>query len=193
MDPRLYVLHWTYFATFLLRLFGPRAEPAAARVEPGPSATAPGARLMLVGHAVGFFLMYFGMGRALGLRRGQPTVWGANECLGTALIVAGALLNAWTLTVFRSWRLLARIESGHELCTGGPFRFVRHPIYAGLILLALGTLAFLPDVHVLPGAALVACFGDLRARAEERVLLQAFGPAYADYSRRTARFVPGIY
>ena len=193
MDARLYVLHGFYFATFLLRLFGARGAATAKPTTTEAQAAAPGARLMLVSHAFAFFLLYFGMGWALGLRRGQTPSWGLGECLGTALIAAGALLTLWTLPVFRSWRLLAHIESGHELCTEGPFRLVRHPIYAGLVLLALGTLTFLPDVRVLPGVLLVALVGDLRARTEERVLLQAFGPAYSEYSARVARFVPGVY
>jgi protein-S-isoprenylcysteine O-methyltransferase Ste14 len=43
------------------------------------------------------------------------------------------------------------------------------------------------------GAGLVVLGGDLRARAEERVLLAAFGERYCDYIKRTSRLIPGLY
>ncbi len=45
----------------------------------------------------------------------------------------------WALDYFRSWRFRAKLDEGHQLATGGPFRLLRHPIYMGLNLLALGS------------------------------------------------------
>jgi protein-S-isoprenylcysteine O-methyltransferase Ste14 len=89
--------------------------------------------------------------------------------------------------------LAARIELGHELCTAGPFRWVRHPIYLAMDLLAIGTWLWAPTALVAVGAALVVLAGDLRGRTEERLLHQAFGESYDRYQRRAWRFVPGIY
>jgi protein-S-isoprenylcysteine O-methyltransferase Ste14 len=63
----------------------------------------------------------------------------------------------------------------------------------GLNLLALGTAIWAPTVFVWAGFALIALASDLRARSEERLLRDAFGDVYADYCRRTKRFVPGVY
>jgi len=60
-------------------------------------------------------------------------------------------------------------------------------------LLAVGTLLWLPDPLVALGTVLVALGGDLRARAEEKVLLAVFGDRYREYGRRVKRFVPGVY
>jgi len=107
--------------------------------------------------------------------------------------VAAAALLAWALLVFRSWRLLARIERGHQLCTTGPFRLVRHPIYLAFTLLAVGTFLWAPTVLVLVGVALVALTGDLRARTEERLLCEVFGDEYRQYQGRVPRTIPGLY
>jgi protein-S-isoprenylcysteine O-methyltransferase Ste14 len=63
----------------------------------------------------------------------------------------------------------------------------------GLNLLALGSAIWAPTWTLWIAAVLMAVGGDLRARAEERILERAFGSTYRDYCRRTPRFVPGIY
>jgi len=112
---------------------------------------------------------------------------------GGVAILAAAGLAGWTLAVFRSWRLRARIESEHELCTAGPFRWVRHPIYLAMDLLAVGSWLWVPTAATAVGAALVALGGDLRGRSEERLLHSAFGERFDRYRRRVRRFLPGIY
>ncbi len=99
----------------------------------------------------------------------------------------------WALVYFRSWRFRAAVDKGHELATGGPFRILRHPIYMGLNMLALGTALWVPTTILWAAFVLMAIGSDLRARAEETVLTQAFGPSYLEYCTRTRRFVPGIY
>jgi protein-S-isoprenylcysteine O-methyltransferase Ste14 len=69
---------------------------------------------------------------------------------------------------------------------------VRHPIYTGIVLGALGwALAWL-SVAGAAYAALLAVFFDRKARREERWLRSRF-PDYAAYAHRVRRFIPGIY
>jgi len=63
----------------------------------------------------------------------------------------------------------------------------------GLNLLAVGTAVWIPTPIILAATALMIVGGDIRARAEEGILLAAFGDAYRDYAARTKRFFPGIY
>jgi len=63
----------------------------------------------------------------------------------------------------------------------------------GLNLLALGTALWVPTAIVWAAFVLMAIGSDLRARAEEPLLRQAFDSAYREYCARTRRFVPGIY
>ncbi|PYS62226.1 MAG: hypothetical protein DMF74_14030 [Acidobacteria bacterium] len=112
---------------------------------------------------------------------------------GSLVIAGGAALVVSALVYFRSWRFRATVDKSHQLATGGPFRILRHPIYMGLNLLALGSALWMPTAIVWAAFVLMAIGSDLRARAEETVLKQAFGPSYREYCVRTRRFIPGIY
>lgn len=74
-----------------------------------------------------------------------------------------------------------------------PRWFARHPIDAGLNLLAVGTAIWVPSLLVWLGAVLMALGSVLRVRAEERLLAGEFGVDYAAYRARTSRFIPGVY
>jgi protein-S-isoprenylcysteine O-methyltransferase Ste14 len=192
--PLIYVFHIAFYLLFLLRLAGGRGappEPAGAADAPAPAAAHP-VRLVLL-HSAAFAVLYFGLGQAVLSRRPTRLLFAPHPILGAAIIVAGCGLLAWALLVFRSWRLLARIERGHQLCTTGPFRLVRHPIYLALDLLALGTLVWVPTWIILIGVILTVLAGDLRARGEERLLCEVFGDAYRQYQVRVPRTVPGLY
>jgi protein-S-isoprenylcysteine O-methyltransferase Ste14 len=149
--------------------------------------------LLLHGLAAG--VLYHGIARAVLVppAAADPFLVSPQPTAGAFLMLAAVALAAWALAVFRSWRLAARIDRGHELCTTGPFRRVRHPIYLAMDLLALGSWLWAPTATVALGVVLVALAGDLRARTEERLLHQAFGPAYDSYLRHARRFLPGIY
>lgn len=62
-----------------------------------------------------------------------------------------------------------------------------------LNLLAIGTAVWSPTPILLVAAALMMIGSDVRGRAEERLLVSAFGDAYRVYAKRTARFFPGLY
>lgn len=111
---------------------------------------------------------------------------------GAGTIVAGAALLTWSLAALRSWRFLPEIEPDHELCTTGPFALVRHPTYLALDLLGLGSLIWHVSVPMAVAAALLVLGGDLRARVEERALVESFGDRYRDYMMRVPRMIPGL-
>ena len=136
--------------------------------------------------------MYAGIGAVVVPRR-VPEWFDGQRLVGAAVIGLAALLVMWTLVSFRSWRVRAKIEPGHQLATDGPFRLVRHPIYLGVDLMVLGTALWIPARLVWLGLLLVAVGGDLRARAEEALLEKTFGERYQEYRSRTYRFVPWVY
>ena len=111
---------------------------------------------------------------------------------GLLLAVAGALLVARARAdLGQAWSLAPMADAG--LVTSGVYRFVRHPIYLGLALLATGeALAF----GSWP-AFLVVLFGIVpsfawRARAEEAVLSRVFGERYEAYRQRTRMIIPRL-
>lgn len=186
------LLHALFFSPFVLRLlWTPRAADGPRAL--GEGRVVPGSRALVAFHALGFGMAYFGIGAALLSRPAAGWLFPARPAAGAVIIIFASALAAWSLFVFRSWRLEARIDAGHELCTRGPFGLVRHPIYLATDLLFLGTLVWLPTVTIALGAFVSFAAADLRARAEERLLLSAFAEAYQAYSGRVRRFVPGLY
>ncbi len=111
------------------------------------------------------------------------------------LLIAGYAFSLWALITNRFFSTVVRIQRdrGHTVVSSGPYRFVRHPGYAGGLLyyvmtpLLLGTLwGFVP---VLIEVALLV----LRTALEDRTL-QAELPGYADYARRVRyRLIPGVW
>lgn len=198
-DIRIYVAHAVFWVIFAIgdlaarrvvrKSDAPRVPPPSGSAEP---LRAPRAGLLVAIHMVAFALMYSGIGNAVFGRR-LPATTTLVRALGAAVIVAGALFAAWARMSFASWRFRAQLDAGHQLATGGPFRIVRHPIYAALDLLALGTALWIPTPMTWTGAALMIVGGDLRARGEEPLLERAFGDEYRAYMQRTPRFIPGIY
>lgn len=194
-DFGIYALHlgfWTSFGVTKML----RAKSASAPATTSPTAAtpiiAPYSRAILAFHTLALGVMYFGLGNAVIPNR-VPQWFAGQQMVGAAIIAAGAALACWALLYFRSWRFRAQLDAGHTLATGGPFAWLRHPIYGGLNLLAIGSAVWVPTPMLWAAVALMAVGGDLRGRAEERILLQAFGSEYEQYQQRTRRFLPGLY
>jgi protein-S-isoprenylcysteine O-methyltransferase Ste14 len=84
------------------------------------------------------------------------------------------------------------IPQTRKLVTGGPYRLVRHPVYVGEILGALGLVVWAATVpKTLVFLLFVGC-EVYRALQEERLLMFAF-PEYAEYALKTARFIPWLF
>jgi protein-S-isoprenylcysteine O-methyltransferase Ste14 len=198
IDPSIYYAHAAFWGAFgLTRAIVSRRNPVkGVAVEAAPVSgevqTAPFSRALLACHMLGFATLYGGIGSAVFSGR-MPVWFPFQRVLGFLLIAAGAALAVWALLYFRSWRFRAKLEEGHQLASGGPFRWFRHPIYMGLNLLALGSAVWIPTPLVWTGFVLMAIGSDLRGRSEEKLLRHAFGNLYQDYCARTARFLPGIY
>ncbi len=192
----VYAFYALFFAAFvprwLLRWWHARDRRSVSQQQ---EQAARGSQVPLVLHALAMGVLYVGLARAVLAppAAADPTLIPPQRLAGGVSMLAATALAAWTLAVFRSWRLAARIEHGHELCTAGPFRRVRHPIYLAMDLLALGTWLWAPTAAVGLGVVLVALAGDLRARTEERLLHDTFGASYDRYRRQAKRFLPGVY
>ncbi len=115
---------------------------------------------------------------------------------GCLLFFPGLALVLWgRLTLgkqyFVSTTQGALLYAGHRLVTSGPYAWIRHPIYTGILLVGLGgLLIYLNWTFVLialhfPGLT-------LRARREEEALKAEFGADWEDYCRRTPRFLPSL-
>lgn len=104
------------------------------------------------------------------------------------------LITAAVKTLGKEWSVTARLVEGHKLATSGPYAYVRHPIYTGMLGMLLATGLAISHWIALLSALAVFLVGTLiRIRREEKLLREAFGSEFDDYSRRVPAIVPGLY
>jgi len=114
----------------------------------------------------------------------------------TVLIAAASvwLAGAAVRALGKQWTYVARTIEGHELITTGPYGFVRNPIYLGMFGMLLATGLALTSWPVLAAAIVIFLCGTvIRIRSEEKLLREAFGTKFDDYTRRAPAFLPGIF
>ncbi len=128
-------------------------------------------------------------------RRGFWTLDGdVARYLGVATLVVGGTLRIWPMFVLgRRFSGLVAIQPGHELVTHGPYRYVRHPSYLGMMLGFVGwALVFRSSVGLVAAVLGLRLLFE-RIESEEALLASHFGDAYAHYRRRSWRLVPWLY
>lgn len=108
----------------------------------------------------------------------------------SAVGVAFAIWARWHLG--ENWSATVTLKEGHELIRSGPYRHVRHPIYTGMLLAFAGTVLALGEVRGIIAFAVVITGFYLKARKEERFLIQEFGEAFNEHVRRTGMFLPNL-
>ena len=117
----------------------------------------------------------------------EPLRWA-----GLALVVLGIAFAIWAIAALgRHYDVELEIHRDHELVRNGPYRFVRHPLYTGLGLHFAGACLATGNLLLIAGTLLVtypALY--LRAKTEERLLRERFGPAYDEYAREVGMLVP---
>ncbi len=135
------------------------------------------------------------------LHRGSP-IASEPEWLAwttTVLALAIAIFSAWFVNAAarhlgKQWSLAARIVEGHDLIDDGPYRFVRNPIYSGMLGMLLATgLTMAPLMPLMAACAIFVVGTYIRVRIEERLLRETFGPRFDDYARRVPAMIPGLW
>jgi protein-S-isoprenylcysteine O-methyltransferase Ste14 len=146
---------------------------------------------------VGFFVAYAAAIVVSQPLRNQPGWIMGSWHLVTGEIIAwlGLVIRVWSIIVLgRSFRLTVEVDSDQAVVDRGPYRWVRHPSYTGLLVLAigfgisLGNWLSLAILVVLPTLVIIR-----RIRVEEDQLVAVLGKQYVDYRARTKRLIPGIW
>jgi protein-S-isoprenylcysteine O-methyltransferase Ste14 len=101
------------------------------------------------------------------------------------------LVYAATRRLGKQWRYEAALSEDHELITTGPYRRLRHPIYASMLGMLLATLLAWTWWPLQIAALVFFLAGtEIRVRAEERLLAERFPAEYAEYRKRTHAYIP---
>ena len=110
---------------------------------------------------------------------------------GALVAVAGLLFAVWARAhLGGNWSRSVTLKEDHELITSGPYRWVRHPIYTGILTGFVGTMIALGQVRGVVAFLLVAIALCLKWRLEEKWMREEFGESYVDYSRRVPAVIP---
>jgi protein-S-isoprenylcysteine O-methyltransferase Ste14 len=152
----------------------------------------------------GSFLVVFGsifvgftMGNVLASSAPGAAIQGgriAAFAAGLALMAVGIALRFYSVSVLgRFFTPVVMVGSDQHVVDTGPYRWIRHPSYTGLLLTIAGVLlastnwlALVGDLPVLAGLM-------YRIRVEERVLSEELGEPYRSYMQRTKRLLPFVY
>ena len=126
---------------------------------------------------------------------GAKRIWEVSNDVTCALIVVMCLglLLTWFARIYlgRLWSSAITRKERHRVVDTGPYAFVRHPIYMGIITALVATVAIEATLAALIGATLICCGLWLKARAEERFLMVELGTDdYRSYCRRVPMFIP---
>ncbi len=117
----------------------------------------------------------------------------AVDIVAAVLCAAGLVLAIWARRAIGSnWSAIVMLKRGHELVTGGPYRYVRHPIYSAILVMFFATALAVGRVGGFVGFAL--CFASfwIKLRQEEALLMRHFPKDYAAYRTRVKALVPFV-
>ena len=114
--------------------------------------------------------------------------------LSAALCILGLAFALWArVTIGTNWSARVTLKEDHELIQRGPYGLVRHPIYTGLLTMALGSALLIGRVGGIVGFILFVIAFWMKAGHEEALMLQQFPAEYAAYRQRTKRVIPFLF
>jgi protein-S-isoprenylcysteine O-methyltransferase Ste14 len=182
------MLCWLVFAlTFLLR-----KNLAAAPDRKRDRSSIPGVLLQGFSYAIVWILRRPLFVPFVSISKSLDVILGIIAIVSAIISVVTVMTAVKTLG--KEWSITARVVAGHKLATEGPYRFVRHPIYTGMLGMLIGTgiaVSYWPSVLVAMALFLIGT--SIRIRIEERLLRETFGSEFETYARSVPALVPGLY
>lgn len=115
------------------------------------------------------------------------------QYFGVLLLLLGFGFAVWARFVLgRNWSGIVTVKEDHTLITRGPYAWVRHPIYTGILLALLGTAVTLGTVLNFLEVPMVGLALWLKLRTEERFMIETFGEQYTAYRRHVKALIPHL-
>src|SRR5262252_7500697 len=109
------------------------------------------------------------------------------------LAVAGVAFAIWARWhLGENWSGTVTLKEGHELVRSGPYHYIRHPIYTGMLLAFAGTVLTLCEYRGLISLAITIVSFYYKAKKEERFLAEEFGDSFREHRRQTGMFLPSL-
>lgn len=114
---------------------------------------------------------------------------------GILFLVTGVFLRYWGILHLKAqFTRHVTVQKGDAIVSSGPYRKLRHPLYTGLLLIAIGMALFFQSIiAAILGGALVGRALAKRMDGEETLLINEFGEEYKEWMKRRARLIPFIY
>lgn len=190
-QPGWNIVFWTLVGVLVLGQFAVRLRSGLTRS--GQRAEKPWSLVVVVAAVLG------GMVGGIELANWNAAAVGAGRstlfALGLVLMALGILVRQWAILVLgRFFTGDVRLHPGQTIVDRGPYRWVRHPSYTGLIVFFLGVGLALSDWASLATLALVPTAGLLvRIRSEESALFVGLGEDYRRYAATRRRLIPGVW
>ena len=152
----------------------------------------PGERLQhVIPVVLAFWLLFGNPGKLLNLRLLPQTplvLW-----IGLLLTALGVGISIWArLSLGANWSGMVTLKQNHELIRKGLYRWIRHPIYTGILLGFIGTALIRSHARGWLGFAILLLSFYFKARREENFLKQEFGEGFEEHLRQTGMFLPKL-
>ncbi len=113
--------------------------------------------------------------------------------LGAGLTFAGIAFAIWArMLLGRNWSSDVTLKRDHELIVAGPYRWVRHPIYTGILLALIGSALALGEWRGVLAVPLAGAAFWRKLKIEEAVMRRRFGETYAHYAKRVPALIPFV-
>jgi protein-S-isoprenylcysteine O-methyltransferase Ste14 len=115
------------------------------------------------------------------------------QAIGVFVCALGLFVAIWSRrTLAGNWSRDVTFKQGHELIQTGPYHFVRHPIYTGILLMSLGTAIVVGRLHSWLGLIFMCAAFWIKLRQEESLMMRHFPNDYPAYRSRVKALVPFI-
>lgn len=117
-----------------------------------------------------------------------------SDSAGVAICAGGLFVAIWSRkTLGTEWGQDVELKRGHKLVESGPYRFMRHPIYSGHLLMGLGTAIASGLLIAFAGLASFAVGFWIKLNQEESLLLRSFPDEYPAYKMRVKALIPYVF
>lgn len=177
------IVYWVWVLSEVARHRWSRKEKVRAQADRGS--------LVLI-----YISLFLGLGLAFAIAATRAGLLPrAFFSVGITMMLLGVALRQWAISLLgRHFAVTVRVLANHHLVQSGPYRYIRHPAYAGSLLTLVGLGVVLRSW--LAALAILLIFTaaySYRIRVEEALLAQELGEEYVAYRRRTKRLIPWLW